>query len=108
MGRNRREFIGLLSCAAAGWPNAAQAQQTTKIPRIALLSPFAEPDTVAWHQAFRRGLDSLGWIEGKNINIEYRYAEGRNDRLPALIAELKELKVDVIVTSVTNDTLEAK
>jgi ABC-type uncharacterized transport system substrate-binding protein len=107
VGRNRREFIALLGCAAA-WSSAAPAQQITKIPRVALLSPFAEHDTLVWHQAFRRGLENLGWFEGKNITIEYRYAEGRNDRLAALIAELKNLKVDVIVTSVTNDTLEAK
>jgi putative ABC transport system substrate-binding protein len=106
--RNRRELIVLFGCAAAAWSGAAHAQQTTKIPRIALLSPFAERDTVVWHQAFRRGLESLGWFEGRNINIEYRYAGGRNDRLPALIAEIKALNVDVIVTSVTNDTLEAK
>jgi putative tryptophan/tyrosine transport system substrate-binding protein len=55
-----------------------------------------------------RGLQAFGWIDGKTIAIEYRYAEGRNDRLPALIAELQRLRVDVIVTSVTNDTLEAK
>jgi len=106
--RNRRELIVLLGCAATAWSGAAPAQQTTKIPRIALLSPFAEPDTVVWHQAFRGGLESLGWFEARNINIEYRYAGGRNDRLPALIAEIKALNVDVIVTSVTNDTLEAK
>ena len=63
---------------------------------------------MTWHQAFLRGLQALGWSDGKNIVIEYRYAEGRNDLLPALIAELKALKVDVIVTSVTNDTLAAK
>lgn len=108
MGRNRREFIALLGCAGAGWSPTARAQQTTKVPRVALLSPFAQPDTVAWHEAFRRGLKDLGWVEGGNIKIEYRYAEGRNDRLPALIADFKDLKVDVIVTSVTNDTLAAK
>jgi ABC-type uncharacterized transport system substrate-binding protein len=106
--RSRREIIAFLGCAAAGWADVTRAQPATKIPRIGLLSPFAESDTVTWHQAFVRGLQAFGWIDGKTIAIEYRYAEGRNDRLPALIAELQRLKVDVIVTSVTNDTLEAK
>ena len=108
MGRSRREFVTLVGGAAAAWSRAAHAQQAAKIPVIGLLSPFAKSDTVTWYQAFLRGLQALGWSDGKNIVIEYRYAEGRNDLLPALIAELKALKVDVIVTSVTNDTLAAK
>jgi len=107
VGRSRREFVTLVGGAAAAWSRAAHAQQAAKIPVIGLLSPFAKSDTVTWHQAFLRGLQALGWSDGKNIVIEYRYAEGRNDLLPALIAELKALKVDVIVTSVTNDTLAA-
>ena len=62
----------------------------------------------SWHQAFRLGLRDLGWIEGKNISIEYRYAEGRSDRLPDLAADLVRLKVDVIVASVTTDALVAQ
>ena len=90
-------------------PFGAHAQQqATKIPRIGLLSPFSPSDTAAWHRAFLHGLKELGWSDGKNITIEYRYAEGRNDRLPALIADLQRLRVDVIVTAVTNDTLAAK
>jgi putative ABC transport system substrate-binding protein len=103
----RREFVRLVGAAAA-WPLTAYAQPTTKMRRVGLLSPFSASDTAAWHRAFLRGLAELGWIDGKNITIEYRYAEGRNDRLPALIADLLRLKVDVIVTSVTNDTLAAK
>ena len=75
----------------------AEAQQPTKIPRIGLLSPFSPSDNALWHQAFRQGLRDLGWVEGKNISIEYRYAEGEADRLPDLAAELVRLKVDVIV-----------
>jgi putative tryptophan/tyrosine transport system substrate-binding protein len=104
----RREFIRFLGGAGAAWPFAALAQQSPKIHRIGLLSPFAPADTAPWHQAFLRGLSDLGWAEGKNIAIEYRYSDGRNDRLPGLIADLVRLKVDIIVTSVTNDTLEAK
>ena len=103
----RREFITLLGGAAA-WPLAARAQQPAKISRIGLLSPFSPADTALWHKAFRRGLSDLGWTVGKNIAIEYRYAEGRNDLLPELIDDLVRLKVDIIVTAVTNDTLAAK
>ncbi len=104
----RREFITLLGGAGTAWPFLALAQQSAKIYRIGLLSPFAPADTVPWHRAFLRGLSDLGWSEGKNIAVEYRYSDGRNDRLPGLIADLVRLKVDIIVTSVTNDTLEAK
>ena len=104
----RRAFIMLLGGAAVAWPLAARAQQVVKIPRIGLLSPFSPADTALWHQAFVQGLRDLGWVKGKNIAIEYRYAEGINDRLPGLIADLIRLKVDIIVTAVTNDTLAAK
>jgi putative tryptophan/tyrosine transport system substrate-binding protein len=103
----RRDFLGILSAAVA-WPVAARAQQTVKIPRIGILSPFTAADTAPWHQAFLRGLSDLGWADGKNIAIEYRYSDGRNDRLSGLIADLVRLKVDIIVTAVTNDTLAAK
>src|SRR6266566_431536 len=99
----RREFITLLGGTAIAWPLAARAQQPTKIPRIGLLSPFSRSDTALWHQAFLQGLRDFGWVEGKTIIIEYRYAEGRNDRLPGLIADLVRRKVDIIVTAVTND-----
>ena len=104
----RRDFIMLLGGAAAAWPLVARAQQTAKIPRIGLLSPFTPADTAPWHQAFLRGLSDLGWVDGKNIAVEYRYSDGRNDRLPGLIADPVRLKVDIIVTAVTNDTLAAK
>jgi ABC-type uncharacterized transport system substrate-binding protein len=77
----------------------AEAQQVTNIPRIGYLnavSPSAVSDRV---EAFRQGLRELGYVEGKNIIIESRYAEGKLDRLPALASELVRLKVDVIVTS---------
>ncbi len=86
----------------------AQAQQPKKVPRIGLLSPFSPSATASWHQAFRQGLRDLGWVEGKNISIEYRYADGKNDRLPDLAADLVRLKVDIIVASVNTDALVAK
>ncbi|MFZ1008694.1 MAG: ABC transporter substrate-binding protein, partial [Candidatus Sulfotelmatobacter sp.] len=103
----RREFISVFG-GAITWSLTAYAQQAVKNPRIGLLSPFSPSDTAAWHQAFLRGLGDLGWIDGKNINVEYRYADGQNERLPELLADLLRLKVDVIVTAVTNDTLAAK
>ncbi len=108
MRHSRREFVALFGWALASWSGAARAQQATKVPLVGVLSPFAKSDTVTWHQAFLHGLQELGWLDGKNVMIECRYAEGHNDRLPALIAEFQRLRVDVIVTSVTNDTLAAK
>jgi putative ABC transport system substrate-binding protein len=89
-------------------PLASQTQQPTNVPRLGLLSPFSPADTARWHEAFRQGLHNLGWVEGKNISIEYRYAEGRSDRLAGLAADLVRLKVDVIVAAVTPDALAAK
>jgi putative ABC transport system substrate-binding protein len=109
----RRKIRRTLILAAAAWPalawaGAVRAQAPEKIRRIGLLTPLSPSDTTLWYQAFRLGLRDLGWIEGKNISIEYRYAEGRSDRIADLAAELVRLKVDVIVTSVTADALAAK
>jgi putative ABC transport system substrate-binding protein len=86
--------VAFVMCAAA-----AQAQQPTKVPRIGYLSgspPFSIAERI---EAFRQGLLELGYMEGKNIVIEWRSAEGKRDRLPALATELVHLKVDVIVTA---------
>lgn len=77
----------------------AEAQQSTKIPRIGYLNAAALSVTAARTEAFRQGLHVLGYVEGKNIVIEWRSGEGNEDRLPALAVELVHLKVDVIVTS---------
>jgi putative ABC transport system substrate-binding protein len=76
----------------------AQAQQTTKVPRIGYLTGATVDGQAARIEAFRQGLRELGYVEGKNIAIEYRYGDEKPDRLPALAAELVRLKVDVIVT----------
>jgi len=89
-------------------PLTADAQQPVKVPRIGLLSPSSPSGAAPWHQAFRQGLRELGWVEGKNISIEYRYAEGRNDRIPDLAADLVRLKVDIIVATTSTETLAAK
>src|SRR2546430_17501080 len=95
----RREFITLLGGATAGWPLAARAQQPAKIPRVGLLSTFSPCEATPWHQALRQGLRELGWVEGENFSIEYRYAEGRLDRLPALAADPVRLQVELICSA---------
>jgi putative ABC transport system substrate-binding protein len=104
----RREFILGLGGAAVAWPLAARAQPEKRVPRIGLLSPFSAPAAAAWHKAFRQGLRDLGWFEGRNINIEYRYAEGKAELLPALAADLVRLNVDLIVASISTDALIAQ
>jgi putative ABC transport system substrate-binding protein len=84
-----------------------EAQQPTKVPRIGYLSATSPFANVTRIEAFRQGLRELGYVEGKNIVIEWRYAEGKLDRLPALAAELVRLKVDVIVTSGLGSTRPA-
>ena len=86
----------------------ADPQQAKKVPRIGFLSSLSPSETALWHQAFRQALRDLGWVEGKNISIEYRYSEGRDDRLYDLAADLVRLKVDIIVTALTPDTLAAR
>ena len=73
-----------------------------------MLAPTSPSDAVLWHQAFRLGLRDLGWVEGKNISIEHRFAEGRHDRLPDLAADLLRLKVEVIVASTAPAALAAQ
>jgi ABC-type uncharacterized transport system substrate-binding protein len=103
----RREFLTLLG-GVATWPLAASAQQPAKVPRIGYLSPASANAHVLRVEAFRAGLADLGYLEGRNIVIEYRCAEGRYERLPELAAELVHLEVDVIVTFGTPGILAAK
>src|ERR1041385_7956855 len=87
---------------------AAVAQQVSKSPTIGFLVPGSPSGFSARVEAFRQGLRELGYVEGKSIVIEYRWAEGNFDRLPALAAELVRLNVDVIVTAGPMDTRNAK
>src|SRR5262245_17411819 len=99
----RREFITLLGGAAA-WPLAAHAQQGKKIPRIGVLWP----NPPATFDFLRQGLKDFGYVEGRNIAFEFRWAEGALDKLPEMAAELVRLQVDVIVTLAPQATLAAK
>ena len=88
--------------------SAVEAQQLAKMPRIGFLNALFPTTNPARIEAFRQGLRDIGYVEGKNIVIEYRYAERKFDRLPALAAALVRLKVDVIVTSASQETRAAK
>src|SRR5262245_6966502 len=93
----RREFIGLLSGATAALPFAAHAQQTN-LPVIGLLGASTRTNWTPWTAAFVQRLGELGWVEGRTVAIEYRWAEGRSERFGEIAAEFARLKVDVIVT----------
>jgi putative ABC transport system substrate-binding protein len=88
------------------WSHGVDGQ--TKSRRIGLLSAHTPARTASWYAAFRSGLQERGWIEGKNLSIEYRYGEGKSDRVPEMAAELVRLKVDVIIASVTPDVYAAQ
>jgi putative tryptophan/tyrosine transport system substrate-binding protein len=103
----RREFIGFV-VGATTWARGARGQQAANVRRIGVLSPFAPADTLLWNKALLRGLRDVGWVDGKNLAIEYRYAEGKKERLPELVTDLIEKKVDILVTTVTQDTLTAQ
>src|SRR5215813_4130074 len=84
---------------------SAEAQQTSKIFKIGYLDNSTASGSAVLVEAFRQELSKLGWIEGKNITIEYRFAEQKNERLPELVADLVRLKVDVIVGTSTTSAL---
>ena len=104
----RREFIGTLTGALLAAPLAAEAQQAGKVRRIGYLDMGSAARSRPYFEAFRQGLHDLGWVEGQNIAVDVRFADGKADQLPTLAAELVRLRVDVIVTSTTPATLAAK
>jgi putative tryptophan/tyrosine transport system substrate-binding protein len=108
---HRREFITLLGGAAAAsiaWPLAAIAQQSGKLRTIGFLGPNTRSGASDWVAALAQRLRELGWIEGRTVTIEYRWAEGREERLAEIAAEFVRLKVDVIVTSGTPAVMASK
>jgi len=103
----RREFITLVGGAAVTWPLAARAQQARKVPTVGFLgqsTPLGESERAA---AFAQRLRELGWVEGRTIAIEYRWAAGRNERLAEIAAEFVQFKMDVIVAGGTPPVLAA-
>src|SRR4051794_24736958 len=103
----RREFFGVLGSAAA-WPVAARAQQAGKVPRIGFLGLASSSTFASRFESFRQGLRDFGYVEGATIAIEYRWAEGRYERLPELARELVRSNVELIVTHATPGGLAAK
>jgi putative ABC transport system substrate-binding protein len=104
----RRAFIGSLAGGLLAAPLAAEGQQVRKVARIGYLTGGSSSDAPHLREAFRDGLRELGWVEGDNIVIDYRFSEGRYDRLPELATDLVRLKVDLIVTVATPGAVAAK
>src|SRR5262249_36425094 len=103
----RRDFIKAIIGSAAGWPVVAfaqqsttptQAQQTNKLPRIAFLTSTS-PKNSPTADGFRQGLHDLGYVEGRNITVEWRWSRGKSELFPAFVAEMVRLNVDVIVVA---------
>ena len=105
----RREFLEVgLGGAAAAWPVMARAQQSSKLPTIGYLGSSSHSISSPWTAAFVQRLRELGWIEGRTVAFEFRWAEGRSERLPEMAAEFVRLKVDVIVAQATRAVVAAK
>jgi putative tryptophan/tyrosine transport system substrate-binding protein len=104
----RREFISFLGGAAATWPVAARAQQAGKLPTIGFLASGTASSHGRWVAAFAKRLSELGWIDGRTVAIEARWAQGRSEHAAEIAADFVRLKVDVVVTTGTPTALAAK
>src|SRR5262245_29687819 len=105
---NTKMIACLFAAALLSTASFIEAQQPKKVPRIGYLSAATRPSMSASTEAFRQGLRDLGYVEGKNIVIEWRFAEGNPDRVPTLLSDLVRLKADVIVTAGSGVTRRAK
>src|SRR5687767_12854078 len=103
----RREFIGSVLCGAAAWPLAARAQRSA-MPVIGLVGSATARQWAPFVAEFMQGLSEAGMVEGRNVAIEYRWAEGRFDRLPAMAADLVRRQVSVIAALTTPAAVAAK
>ena len=104
----RRVFLGTLAGGLLAAVPVAEAQQSGKTPRIGFVKAGAPSANQHFLDAFKRGLRELGYVEGQNVAVEERWAEGQNDRFPALVAELIRLKIDLLLMASTSGALEAK
>jgi ABC-type uncharacterized transport system substrate-binding protein len=104
----RRDFLAVVGGAAAVWPLSARAQQPAKLPTIGFLGATTPSVQSQWTAAFVERLRGLGWIEGRNVAIEYRWMEGRNERVAEIAAEFVQLRVDIIVVQGTAAVVGAK
>ena len=104
----RRKFLATLLGGAAAWPLAARAQQGERLRRVGVLETISAELNATNFEALRKGLRDLGYIEGQNLTIEYRSADGQVDRFPRLAEELVRAQVDVIVTRGTPAAFAAK
>ena len=104
----RRELLAALGGAAAAWPLAARAQQSGKLQTIGFMGQSTRSAASEWVAPFVQRLRELGRIEGRTVTIEYRWAEGREERIAQIAAEFVRLKVDIVVTSGTPEVLAAK
>jgi hypothetical protein len=102
----RREFISVIGGAAAAWPLAARGQQSARVPTIGVLGSGSTQGQ--WVASFVQRLRELGWIDGRTVTVEVRWAEGRNERFPEIAAEFVQLKVDDIFAPSTLAVIAAK
>ena len=107
VGIGRRQFMSVIGGAAVTWPLVARAQQPA-MPVVGFISGSTAAERVAVLTAFRRGLKEIGYVEGQNVTIEYRYAEGQYDRMPTLLADLIQRRVTVIFAGDAPSALAAQ